>query len=172
MHQRINITLPEKTIRLIDRVAQNRSRFIDRAVKHYIQEVGRKKLRQQLKEESIQWAEHDLRMAEEWFPLDAATRSRSQPGDSSQHEDAVDRVVLGGDAVCSRSGRVRQRLRWASFSPSVDSRQSFRYRAAPTRALSSGEIVTSVATVPSRLILRTRGRHSFAFPWGFVYSST
>jgi metal-responsive CopG/Arc/MetJ family transcriptional regulator len=42
MHQRINITLPEKTIRLIDRVAQNRSRFIDQAVKHYIRSRSKK----------------------------------------------------------------------------------------------------------------------------------
>jgi CopG family transcriptional regulator / antitoxin EndoAI len=78
MHQRINITLPEKTIRLIDRVAQNRSRFIDQAVKRYIQEIGRNKLRQQLKEESIQWAEHDLRMAEELFPLDEEAWQRNE----------------------------------------------------------------------------------------------
>jgi CopG family transcriptional regulator/antitoxin EndoAI len=77
MHQRINITLPEKTIRLIDRVARNRSRFIDQAVKRYFQEMGRNQLRKQLKEESIQWAEHDLHLAEEWFSLDEEAWQRS-----------------------------------------------------------------------------------------------
>jgi len=55
MHRRINITLPEETPELIDRVAErgDRSRFIDEAVTHYIQEAGRSKLRKQLKEGAI-----------------------------------------------------------------------------------------------------------------------
>ena len=38
MHKRINITLPEETLALIDRVTEHgdRSRFIDEAIKHYI----------------------------------------------------------------------------------------------------------------------------------------
>lgn len=72
MHQRVNITLPEETLRLIDRAVKkrNRSRFIDRAVRHYVQAMGRKQLRQQLEEETTKWAEHDLRLAAEWFLLD------------------------------------------------------------------------------------------------------
>ncbi len=43
MHRRINITLPEETIRSLDRVAKkgDRSRLIDEAVRRYIREVGR-----------------------------------------------------------------------------------------------------------------------------------
>jgi len=72
MHQRINITLPEETIRLIDRVAEkgDRSRFINEAVKSYIKEVGRANLRKRLKEGAIHEAELDRRLAEEWYTLD------------------------------------------------------------------------------------------------------
>ncbi len=72
MHQRINITLPEETIRLIDRVAEkgDRSRFINEAVKSYIKEVGRANLRKRLKEGAIHEAELDRGLAEEWYTLD------------------------------------------------------------------------------------------------------
>lgn len=72
MHQRINITLPQETLRLIDRVTKrgNRSQFIDKAVRYYIKTIGRENLRKRLKEEAISWAESNLRLAEEWFVLD------------------------------------------------------------------------------------------------------
>jgi CopG family transcriptional regulator / antitoxin EndoAI len=72
MQRRINITLPEETLDLIDRVAQpgDRSRFIDEAIKHYIEEIGRGNLRKQLKEGAIRRAQRDLALAEEWFTLD------------------------------------------------------------------------------------------------------
>jgi CopG family transcriptional regulator / antitoxin EndoAI len=69
MHLRLNIILPEETVRLINRLAgkRYRSRFIDRAVKRYVEEVGRANLRKSLKEGAILGAERDLRLAEEWF---------------------------------------------------------------------------------------------------------
>jgi CopG family transcriptional regulator/antitoxin EndoAI len=72
MHRRINISLPEETLALIDRVVKlgDRSRFIDEAVKHYVQEVGRSKLRKQLQEGALRRAKRDLTLAEEWFGLD------------------------------------------------------------------------------------------------------
>lgn len=72
MYQRINITLPEETLGLIDRVAVkgNRSRFIDQAIKHYVDAVGKANLKKQLKEGAIKRAERDLRLAEEWFPVE------------------------------------------------------------------------------------------------------
>ena len=72
MNKRINITLPEKTVQLLDRVAQkgSRSRLIDRAVRRYVAEVGQANLRRQLKEGAIREAELDLQLAEEWFPLE------------------------------------------------------------------------------------------------------
>ena len=72
MHRRINISLPEDTLALIDRVAKpgDRSRFIDEAIKHYVQEVGRSTLRKQLQEGALRRAKRDLALAEEWFGLD------------------------------------------------------------------------------------------------------
>ena len=72
MHRRINITLPEETVRLIDRVAErgDRSRFIDEAVRRYVEAVGRANLRKRLKEGSVRRGGRDLRLAGEWFALE------------------------------------------------------------------------------------------------------
>lgn len=52
MHKRINITLPEETIRLLDRVAKksDRSGFIEQAIRRYVEETGRTNLRRHLQE--------------------------------------------------------------------------------------------------------------------------
>ena len=70
--QRINVSLPEETLRLLDRVAGkgDRSRFIDQAVRYYIDEKGRRALKKRLKEGAIRRAERDLQLTEEWFPLE------------------------------------------------------------------------------------------------------
>lgn len=72
MHRRINITLPEETLRLIDRVAErgDRSHLIDEAVRQYISKTGRENLRSRLKEGALRRAERDLTLSEEWFVLD------------------------------------------------------------------------------------------------------
>ena len=72
MHRRINVTLPEETLRLMDRVSQkgDRSKLIDEAVRRYVSEIGRANLRKRLREGYLRTAEDDLRSAEEWFPLD------------------------------------------------------------------------------------------------------
>jgi CopG family transcriptional regulator/antitoxin EndoAI len=72
MHRRINITLPEATIRVVDRVARkgDRSRLIDRAVRDYVARQGRAQLRKQLKEGAVAQADLDLALAQEWFPLE------------------------------------------------------------------------------------------------------
>ena len=72
MHKRLNVTLPEETIRLIDRSAHrgNRSRFIDQAVRYFVRDRGRTELRRLLKEGAQQRAARDLVLAEEWFSLD------------------------------------------------------------------------------------------------------
>jgi CopG family transcriptional regulator/antitoxin EndoAI len=74
MHCRINVTLPEETVKLIDRLSEkgDRSRLINEAVKRYIQEMGRANLRKLLKEGPHQRAERDRRLAEEWFLLNEA----------------------------------------------------------------------------------------------------
>ncbi|MGH6961988.1 MAG: hypothetical protein ACREE7_16015 [Dongiaceae bacterium] len=70
--KRINVTLPERTVRLLDRVAPkgDRSRFIDRAVRRYIETVGRDNLDRQLAEGARRRAERDLGLAADWFMLE------------------------------------------------------------------------------------------------------
>lgn len=72
MHKRINVTLPETTVKLIDRVAKkgDRSRFINQAVRHYVEEMGKEKLKQRLKAGAIARADRDAALASEWFALD------------------------------------------------------------------------------------------------------
>ena len=72
MHRRINITLPEATVRLIDRVAAkgDRSRLIAEAVAQYVESTGRAQLRKRLKEGAILRSERDRRLAADWFTLD------------------------------------------------------------------------------------------------------
>lgn len=74
MHRRINITLPDATVRLINRVARkgDRSFLISEAIRHYVASVGKARLRRLLKEEALRYAERDRRLAEEWSALDEA----------------------------------------------------------------------------------------------------
>jgi CopG family transcriptional regulator / antitoxin EndoAI len=73
MHQRLNITLPEETVRLIDRVAKsgNRSRLIDQAVREFLRQKQRVSLRKQLEEGARRRAKRDLALSEEWSSLEA-----------------------------------------------------------------------------------------------------
>jgi CopG family transcriptional regulator/antitoxin EndoAI len=72
LHRRINITLPEETIRLIDRVARkgDRSFLISEAVRHYVASVGKARLRRLLKEGALRHAERDLTIVEDWSSAD------------------------------------------------------------------------------------------------------
>ena len=74
MNKRLNITLPEQTVRLMDRVAGKgqRSRLIAQAVHRYVEQQGKTRLRKRLEEGARARAERDLRLAEEWFQIDAA----------------------------------------------------------------------------------------------------
>lgn len=72
MSKRLNITLPEETVRLMDRAVGKgrRSKLIDRAVRRYVKEEARANLRKQLAESYTANAAFDLQLAEEWFPVD------------------------------------------------------------------------------------------------------
>jgi CopG family transcriptional regulator/antitoxin EndoAI len=72
MYRRINITLPEETARLLERVASrgNRSHLIAQAIQRYVEETGRANLRKRLREGAIRRAERDLTLARDWFLLD------------------------------------------------------------------------------------------------------
>ncbi len=70
--RRINICIPERTLRLLDRVAPKgeRSRLIDQAVRRYVETVGRRNLKRQLAEGARRRAERDLALAADWFALE------------------------------------------------------------------------------------------------------
>jgi len=72
VYRRINITLPEETIRLIDRVAKkgDRSFLISEAVQRYVASIGKTRLRRLLKEGALRQAGRDLKLAQEWCNLD------------------------------------------------------------------------------------------------------
>ncbi|MBZ5727350.1 MAG: ribbon-helix-helix domain-containing protein [Acidobacteriia bacterium] len=72
MSKRINIVLPDRTLAVLDRVASkgNRSRFISRAVLHFIESQGKETLRERLKREGVANAGRDLEIAADWFPLE------------------------------------------------------------------------------------------------------
>lgn len=78
MHKRINITLPEETVRLLNRVSTkgDRSGLIDRAIRRYVEETGKANLRRRLREGYERRGEFDLETAEAWFALDEDTWSR------------------------------------------------------------------------------------------------
>jgi CopG family transcriptional regulator/antitoxin EndoAI len=72
MARRLNISLPDETVRLLDRVAPKgeRSHVIAEAVTRYVMEVGSARLRKRMKDRALERGDLDLRIAEEWFPID------------------------------------------------------------------------------------------------------
>ena len=70
--KRINVSLPEETVKMMDRVTRkgNRSRLIDVAIRHYVKSVGRAKLKAELEAGYRALSKSGLKMAEEWFPVD------------------------------------------------------------------------------------------------------
>ena len=72
MAKRINIMLPESTVRTIDRMVQpgHRSRFIDRAVQHYVATASPEALQVRLKEAALRDHHLDLEIVNDWFAVD------------------------------------------------------------------------------------------------------
>ncbi len=72
MSKRINIVLPDATVKVLDRVAPkgDRSRLISQAVLHYVETIGKRSLREQLKAGYQANAQRNLEIAAEWFPLE------------------------------------------------------------------------------------------------------
>ena len=71
MNRRLNITLPEHTVRMLDRAVPRgqRSRLIDEAVTRFVKEQGRANLRRQFALGATARTERDREIAEEWFVL-------------------------------------------------------------------------------------------------------
>ena len=80
MYKRINITLPESTVRLMERVADKgeRSRLVDEALKQYLRGVTRKSLKKRIKEGSLRRFERDRALAAEWFFIDEEVWPKDQ----------------------------------------------------------------------------------------------
>jgi CopG family transcriptional regulator / antitoxin EndoAI len=74
MYQQINITLPQKTIELIDDLAtpDERNKLIDEAINFYVIDRQKQALQQQLQEGAICHSNRDLSLAEDWFNLEEA----------------------------------------------------------------------------------------------------
>lgn len=71
-HKRVNVSLPQDTLQLLDRLVEkgNRSAFLNRAVRFYVNEVGRANLRKELRRGALVRASRDLSLTQEWFPID------------------------------------------------------------------------------------------------------
>lgn len=71
-HRRINITLPDETIRLLQRVVKrgDRSRLIARAVERYVEGMGRATLRKRLKEGAVTRANRDRDLVAAWVNVE------------------------------------------------------------------------------------------------------
>lgn len=74
-HKRINITLRQETLRLIDRITDRgeRSRFIDKAVRQYVHNESITSLRKKLREGVRASRDRDIELARDWFPLEEET---------------------------------------------------------------------------------------------------
>ena len=61
MYKRINITLPESSVRLMESVAGkgDRSRLVDEALKQYLRRAPRKSLKKKINEGSVRRFERD-----------------------------------------------------------------------------------------------------------------
>ena len=72
MRKRINITLSEETIGLLDRVAPKgqRSQVIDAAITSYVAANSRRNLRKRLREGALAGAERDMEIAEEFAGIE------------------------------------------------------------------------------------------------------
>lgn len=77
---RINITLPARTLRRIDRTAEpgGRSRLINQAVDSFLKERARSQVGALLKEGALARAERDRGLAAELFDLDEVWERRGR----------------------------------------------------------------------------------------------
>ncbi|MEX2146536.1 MAG: hypothetical protein WED01_05920 [Candidatus Rokuibacteriota bacterium] len=80
-YRRLNITLPEKTVDLVDQVASrgDRSRVIAEAIRQYVTKARRTELKRRLKEGAVQRAARDKLLVAEWSDLDRPVRRRVRP---------------------------------------------------------------------------------------------
>jgi hypothetical protein len=94
MARRINVILPEATVRTIDRLSRprQRSRFIDRAVQHYVATASPEALQERLKQAALRDHDLDLEIASDWFAVDQEQwhrlENQEEPQAAAGHEEA------------------------------------------------------------------------------------
>jgi hypothetical protein len=89
MNKRINIVLPETTVRIIDRIAKpgQRSRFIDDAVRHFVANRSAAAFRAQLERAAVRDRDLDRDITAYWSGLDRAMDQASwQKLEASEHQ--------------------------------------------------------------------------------------
>jgi len=93
MNKRLNIVLPETTVRTIARLAKpgERSRFIDRAVRHYVATQSTEAVRAQLARTAVRDRDLDREVTEEWSAVDHEIWQRLDQ--SEKHRTSVSRSV-------------------------------------------------------------------------------
>ena len=86
MSKRINVILPDETLAVLDRVTKrgDRSRFVSRAVLHYVQSHAKQNLRERLKAGYQADAQESLKIALEWFPLEEEAWQTSCTGQKAK----------------------------------------------------------------------------------------
>ena len=87
MSKRINIVLPEDTVRTIDRMVKpgQRSRFINQAVQHFVANRSTEALRAQLEQTAVRDRDIDREVANDWFAVDQqAWEQLDQPAKSQK----------------------------------------------------------------------------------------
>ncbi|HLH19627.1 MAG TPA: hypothetical protein VKX45_20560 [Bryobacteraceae bacterium] len=84
--KRINVILPEATLRSIDRLSRpgQRSRFIERAVQHYIATASPEALEERLKRAALRDRDLDLEIANDWYAVDQEEWQASENAETSR----------------------------------------------------------------------------------------
>jgi CopG family transcriptional regulator/antitoxin EndoAI len=87
MSRRVNIVLPDATVKILDRIAPrgDRSRFISQAVLHYVQTRSAANLRERLKQGALANTKLDLEIAEEWFAVEQELMAETRSGRTGRH---------------------------------------------------------------------------------------
>jgi len=103
MSKRINIVLPETTIKTIDRMVRHgqRSQFINQAVQHFVSHRSTEALKTQLERAAVRDQDLDREIAADWFAVDEGAWQRL---DTQKREKTATR-----SAVKSTSRRSTQR---------------------------------------------------------------
>lgn len=86
VHQRLNISHPDTTLRQLDRVVSkaDRGKFFDRAARTELARTKRRELRRQLEDGYRCRAKEDRRLTAEWFPLEEEAWQTAQIETSTQ----------------------------------------------------------------------------------------